>query len=133
MPNRKKELSKGRDKRWLIAIVPLSIAIFLTFFLLSRVFLNLTASSTDFAVWALLSVVAASAVCGCGYASLRILFIFSVAGIAVGFSFFGYILGQSVEHAGIVALVTCIQIGAVFFLLGACAQMLMYLSQKRRR
>lgn len=122
-----------RDKRWLIAIVPCAAVVCAALAAVSALSLQLHPGAADILLWAFLSLVAAGAVCGCGYAGFRIAALAGLAGVAAGIGTMAYIFAQPIEWRGIVGLVSCMQVAFLFFLVGVNAQMIFHFIQKKRR
>ena len=132
MPFRNSWFAEKRDKRWLFLCIPLAGALFMLIALVSRALLGLTPSVADGALWLFLSCAASALLCGFGYANLKLAFGFTLAGIASGLIAMVYVFAQPIAQKGIVGLVTCVELGAVFFLVGVSVQMLSHLARSNK-
>ncbi len=122
-----------RDKRWLMYIPLLMILIISVLSALACGILKISIHSSDLVLFAVLAFLASASICGFSYAGLYIAAVSCLTGLAAGILFMAYVFTQPVQWAGIVGLVSGAQLAFIFFLTGVCAQMLYYLSKKRRR
>lgn len=122
-----------RDKRWLIVLPVTAGVIWGVIAGATRLLLGISPSGADAMLWTALSLVAAAAICGLGYAGLRAASICSTLGTTVGLAYMSYVFAQPIAYRGIVGLISGAQVVLLFFLAGVNVQMVCYLIRKNRR
>ena len=130
---RGKWFAEKRDKRWIKLAAPVALMILMLLSVISQVQLGFRAGSADYIVWMTLALIGTAAICGFGYANLKVAFGFSVAGVLAGIIMMMYVFTQPVAQRGIVGLVSGAELAFIFFIAGINAQMIHYLMTKRRR
>ena len=125
-------LLEKRSKRWFLYIPPLMLVTVGIMAGLTCGILGTSLHSSDLTIFLVLSFIASAAICGFGYAGLYIAAGSCLAGLAAGLLFMAYIFTRPIQWAGIVGLVSGVQLAFIFFLIGVCIQMLVHLSKKRR-
>lgn len=121
-----------RDKKWVLLFFPAALIFFAMLASLSAAVLKVRLGGFDLLIMAAMALIAAAAVCGFGYAGLKIAFACTLAGVAAGIILMVYVFCQPVEWAGIVGLVSCAQAAFLFFLAGINLQMIWSAVRKRR-
>ncbi len=129
--NWKKLFDRKRDKRWLIGMLPLAAVIWSVFAALSGILLRLRPNRTDMVIWLFLAVILSAALCGFGYAGLKLAFGFTALGIVAGIGLMAYVFTRPVAYKGIAGLVSGMELTVFFFLVGINVQMLGHLRKKR--
>lgn len=124
---------RKRDKRWLWLMVPVAVMIWGCMAGLCGICLHLAASVSDRVIWALLAGIMSLALCGFGYADMKIAFGFTAAGIAAGLLFMAFVFSRQIAYRGIVGLVSGMELTFIFFITGINVQMVIYLMKRRRR
>lgn len=126
-----KRLPGKRDKKWLIAIVPLAIGIGAVLAGFSAVMLDMQPAAADAAIWMTMALIASIAVCGFCYAGLKIAAAACVMGVIVGIGHMAYVFAQPVDWRGIAGLVSGAQAAFLFFLAGINLEMVCHVRKKR--
>lgn len=126
-------IPEKRNKYWLIAVIPLAVVIMFLLAGISCIMLSIRLSVMDAVLFGVISTIAAAAICGFGYAGLRIISGSCFIGTFAGVVFMAYVFLQPIEWVGVVGLVSGIQLAILFFLVGVNAQMISRIVSKRRK
>lgn len=129
----KKWLPGKRDKKWFLLMPPIIVTMVALLAVISKIQLQLTISSADIVIWAVMGFLAAAFICGFGYADLKVALAFSIGGVLAGILFMIYVFAQPIEAKGIVGLVSGIELAFIIIIVGINAQMIRHLMKKRRR
>ena len=83
-----------RSRVWLFLFIPVSVIIALLIIASSILSLKLSVGSMDILIITIISLIGSLAICGFGYAGLRIAFISCVAGVIAGILFMTYVFNR---------------------------------------
>lgn len=122
-----------RSRVWLFLFIPVSVIITLLIIASSILSLKLSVGAMDILIITIISLIGSLAICGFGYAGLRIAFISCVAGVIAGVLCMTYVFNQSIQWPGIAGLVSGVQTAFLFFLVGVNLQMISVMLKRRRR
>lgn len=132
MKKREAFFAKSRDTRWLALLLPVAGFLFLVLAVLFQTQLQFKATSADYVIWGVLAFLAAFAVCGFGYANLKLAFGCTAVGIVTGLVCMVYVFHQAIPYPGISGLVTGTEWMVIALIIGVNLEMLLHLYKKKR-
>lgn len=122
-----------RDRKWLIALPAAWLLLTIFILTISSHLLNFTPGTFDLALSSAVSLVGAVAVCGFGYAGLKLASLCSALGIISGLLYMSHIfIHGNMEFKGLAGLLSGAELAFIFFMVGINGQMIAHMINKRR-
>lgn len=123
-----------RSPKWFFVLPPLWLVICGSITGASILFLEFHPAKIDLAIFSGLSMVAALAICGLGYAGLRLAAAITFTGVVAGLFYMSHIfIAGQMELKGVIGLISGAQLAFIFFIVGLNGQMIAYLINKNSR